>query len=125
MGRRYIVPPTTPSVVSPSGGSVIQAPHWPFDREALRVVEAEMTRRGHCLIRAVRYGDEWRAIEGSHRLWVASMTRTPVEVQAVAADYLVQHDNPDVGIVTAAYLISPERKGRGPAARYRITTETR
>lgn len=118
MARRYIIP-DRPKVRLDVPGAWLIAPHWPFDRDAVEAVRAEMMRRGCVVIRAMRDGDGWRGIEGSHRTYVASQTDTVVSIQEVTGDYRVQHDEPEFGIVTAAWLLdSCQVMKRGRLARY-------
>jgi hypothetical protein len=118
MARRYIVP-VKPKVTLDVEGAYLIAPHWPFDRDVLEIVRAEMRRRGCVVIRAMWDGDGWRGIEGSHRTFVASQTGTTVSIQRVEPEYRFQHDEPEFGIVTAAWLLdSCQTSKRGRVARY-------
>ena len=121
--RPYRVPEWVPALrVRGIQGKRIKAPHWPFKPLLLDYVEREMASRGHCLVRAVRAWDDgdWLAIEGSHRLWIAHTLGVTVDVQPVERDYRVQHDNPELGIVTAARLVDVGENIRGPAAWYEL-----
>lgn len=120
--RPYRIPEEDPPVVlSPTEGRFLIAPHWPFDDHALNACRYVMWKRGHCLIRAVKsHGGEWYAIEGSHRIYVAWERQTPVTIQPVDKGYRLQHDNPDLGIVTAADILAVGPEIRGPQARYKI-----
>ena len=119
--RPYVIPDGVPIVQSHTEGNWLIAPHWPFDPTALDACRYAMWKRGYCLIRAVKsHGGEWYAIEGSHRIYVAWERDVPLTLQPVTKDYLVQHDNPDLGIVTAAQILAVGDHIRGPEARYRI-----
>ena len=121
--RVYQIPEKQPvTVPSRSKGLWLIAPHWPFDAAKTKAAKAELLRRGHCLIRAVWGGDdelaEWYAIEGSHRIWLCSQHGIPVTIQGVGLRYWIQHDNPELGIVRAAEILSVREDIRGPEARY-------
>jgi len=122
--RAYQIPDEELVVLSTTKGSWLIAPHWPFDADKATGAEVELLRRDHCLIRAVWGGDddlaEWYAIEGSHRIWLCSQHEVPVTIQSVGLRYRIQHDNPELGIVTAAEILSVGENIRGPEARYRM-----
>ena len=122
--RTYQVPDDVPTVLATTKGEWLIAPHWPFDADKATGAEVELLERGHCLIRAVWGGDdglaEWYAIEGSHRIWLCSQHEIPVTIQSVGLRYRIQHDNPELGIVTAAEILSVGENIRGPEARYRM-----
>ena len=117
-----MVPPAAPTVKVDVGGKRLRVPHWPYNRAVLVAVEAEMKRRGCCVIRALRVSeDEWYAMEGAHRVWVASRLGVTITIQPVLPTYNVQHDNEALGIVTAGYLVDKRReRGRGPKAYYNL-----
>jgi hypothetical protein len=123
--RQYQVPSYEPSlrVVGrdlASNDRLLVALHWPYSREALEESADEMYRRKHCLIRYIRDpGGTLRAVEGSHRLWVAHQTGQVVHLQLVPPDHLIQHDARNRGIVTASAISTPS-KYRGPVAAYRM-----
>lgn len=119
--RNYMEPDYEPDIRARAPeGHYLVAPHWPFKPILLGYVEREMADREHCLIRAVYDAGVWRAIEGSHRIWVAHKLGVVVTVQPVEEDYLVQHDNSELGIVSAADILGVGAKIRGPEARYRM-----
>jgi hypothetical protein len=116
-----MVPDHEPWVrVNEERGKWLVAPHWPFKPVLLSYVKREMASRGHCLVRAVRERHRWFAIEGSHRIWAASKLGVVVTIQPVERTYLVQHDNPELGIVTAGSIVDVGPEIRGPTACYRI-----
>lgn len=119
-GRSYMVPDYVPSVRANVAGARLIAPHWPYNQTLLDYVEREMASRDHCLIRAIQDNDEWYAIEGSHRIWTAGKLGVVVTIQPVGVDYLLQHDNPELGIVTAGSIIGVGTDVRGPVAAYQI-----
>lgn len=129
--RPYMIPDEVPGVRVRVNGWVdwldlgddtgpIKAPHWPFKPEVLEAVEAEMRERQHCVIRAVYEDDLWKACEGSHRIWAASQLGVTIDLQPVSRSYRLQHDNPDLGIVTAGDIIDVGPRIRGPEALYRM-----
>jgi hypothetical protein len=126
--RQYQVPSYEPTlrVVGrdlASRDQLLVALHWPYSREALEEAADEMFRRKHCLIRYIRdHQGTLRAIEGSHRLWVAHQRDQVVQLQLVPPDYLIQHDARHRGIVTASSIAAPS-KYRGPVAAYRMNGE--
>jgi hypothetical protein len=102
----------------------VQAPHWPYyTDDQLEPIRRELNGRGVCVIRAVRCPTTrtLKAIEGSHRLYLAALEGIEVFVQEVGLDYRLQADNPAEGIVTAASIISPAKeRWRGHRALYRV-----
>lgn len=118
--RPFVVPEETPTVRTNAEGDRVVAPHWPYKNTVLEHVRSEMRRRGHCLIRAVFDGGDWRAIEGSHRIYAASELDVFVTIQEVDWSYKFQHDNPALGIVTAEDVLSVGDDVRGPTAGYEI-----
>jgi hypothetical protein len=76
--------------------STLYAPHAP-NRKRLAAVVDEMVRLGPPTIRAVRDGDVYFAIEGSHRIAAADrLGMTPI-IEEVAMTDRVRHDFDDIG----------------------------
>ncbi len=121
--RPYQIPASPPVVKVRLHGGIpapLKAPHWPFKPPVLTKVRREMKGRGHCVIRAVPEDGLWKACEGSHRIAVASELGVVIDLQPVARDYRLQHDEPSLGVVTAGRIIDVGPDIRGPEALYRM-----
>jgi hypothetical protein len=103
----FLVPDTVPMVrirANPPGRCLV-APHWPYRREHLEHVATEMIGRGSCRIRGWFDGRDWRAIEGSHRIWTASRLGVVIDLQSVELEDTFDHDQPEVGRITVRHML--------------------
>lgn len=76
--------------------STLYAPHAP-NRKRLTEVVSDMARLGPPTIRAVRDGNVYFAIEGSHRIAAAHrLGMTPI-IKEIAMTDRVRHDFDDIG----------------------------
>lgn len=88
-----------------SEGCSLVAPHWPYRAAHLLAVEEEMVRRGGPVIRAHWDGENWRAIEGAHRIATAGRTRHVIRIEEVGLEDEFDHDQPSVGRITVERML--------------------